>query len=259
MPINISQESYERVKRASSPVLPAKKPKKIKTEHNLEKPMETDQDENTPPPLTTHRILFSKCNNTEELENIVKQLGGVLAKSYMDCTHLVMSHLARTNKLLLCIPLGVHILPETWLRDSSASEKFLDESGYVLDTKDFNSEYKCDFTQTLATKNRGKLFEGKSFWITPSVFPGKKFLTELIQNSGGVVEKIRRSQAQIEATNLSAPYSYVILTHENDLHLVADILKNKKDKVRVVCNVELVLSAVLKQTFEIEPYAVKVL
>lgn len=182
-----------------------------------------------------------------------------MAKSHHDCTHLVMPQLIRSNKLLHCICLGVSIMPESWLKDSHTAGKFLDESNYSLDTKDFNNEFKCDFNQTLTMKNRNKLFEGKYFFITPSVFPGKKTLTELIQNCGGVVERIRRSATQIEATNVNSPYSYVILTHENDLHLVADLLKNKKDKMRVVCNVELILSAILKQTFEVEPYAVKVL
>lgn len=169
-----------------------------------------------------------------------------------------MPQLVRTNKLLHCVCLGAHILPDSWLQDSAQANKFLDESNYSLDTKDFNSEYKCDFQQTLATKNRNRLFEGKYFFVTPSVFPNKKVLSELIQSCGGIVERIRRSGSQIEATNINSPYSYVILTHENDLHLVADLLKNKKDKIRIVCNVELILSAILKQTFEVEPYAVKV-
>lgn len=182
-----------------------------------------------------------------------------MAKCHKDCTHLVMPHLARTNKLLYCVCLGTYILPESWLRDSMQANKFLDESNYSLDTKEFNREYKCDFQQTLNTKNRNRLFEGKYFFVTPSTFPSKKVLTELILSCGGIVEKNRRSMAQIEATNANSPYSYVILTHENDLHLVADLLRNKKDKIRIVCNVELILSAILKQTFEVEPYAVKVL
>jgi PAX-interacting protein 1 len=188
-----------------------------------------------------------------------RQLGGSVAKNHQDCTHLVMPSLARTNKLLFCICREVHVVPEQWLRDSHTAQKFLDEASYSLDTKDFNSEYKCDFTQTLGTKNRNKLFEGKFFWITPSVFPSKSVLVELVQSCGGVVERIRRTSAQIEATNMNSPYSYIIITHENDIHLVADLLKNKKDKIRIVCSAELIFSAILKQTFEVEPFAVKVL
>lgn len=170
-----------------------------------------------------------------------------------------MPYLARTNKLLYAVCRGIHILPESWVKDSQISNKFLDETNYTFDTKDFNSQYKCDFIQTLNTKNRNKLFEGRYFFVTPSVVPSKNVIVDLIHNCGGVVERIRRSSAQIEATNANAPYSYVIITHENDLHLVADLFKNKKEKIRTVCNVELILSAILRQTFEVEPYAVKIL
>ncbi|KAF5294347.1 hypothetical protein FQR65_LT10800 [Abscondita terminalis] len=249
MPINISQESYERVKRSPSPVAIPKKIKKIKVEE-----VDAQPDERSP----THRILFSLVSDVDELKNIVRELGGSMAHSHQDCTHLVMPYLGRTNKLLHCICVGVPILPESWLRDSHSAHKFLDPSNYSLDTKDFNSEYKCDFNQTLMTRNRNKLFEGKFFYITPSVFPSKDVLTELIQSCGGCVEKHRRTLSQIEATNINSPYSYIVLTHANDLHLVYDILRNKKDKIRTVCNVELIYSAILKQTFEIEPYSVQV-
>lgn len=66
MPINISQESYERVKRSSSPVLMPKKTKKLKTEH-------IDENENEVyVPSTHHRILFSMCFDGEEMKKIVK-------------------------------------------------------------------------------------------------------------------------------------------------------------------------------------------
>ncbi|KRT80816.1 hypothetical protein AMK59_5213, partial [Oryctes borbonicus] len=236
MPINISQESYEKVKRSASPVVSPlnSKLKKIKTEQI---PV-TDENDNEEDPIlqstATHRVLFSMCSDVDELKKLVRQLGGVVAKSFRDCTHLVMPQLKRTHKLLCCICVSTYILPDSWLRDSYAAGKFLDESNYSLDTKEFNSEFKCDFNQTLATKNRSKLFEGKHFFITPSVVPRKKELVELAESCGGIVERNRRTLAQIEATNSSSPYSYVILTHENDLHLVADLLKNKKDKVKTV-------------------------
>lgn len=66
MPINISQESYERVKRSSSPVLMPKKPKKLKTEI-----MDENENENYIP-STHHKIMFSMCSDVEELKKIVK-------------------------------------------------------------------------------------------------------------------------------------------------------------------------------------------
>lgn len=74
MPINISQESYEKVKRSASPVVlpPNSKAKKIKTE--LVSMMdENDNDEDMVLRATaTYRILFSMCPEVEELKKIVR-------------------------------------------------------------------------------------------------------------------------------------------------------------------------------------------
>lgn len=70
MPINISQESYERVKRSASPTLLPKKTKKMKIENNTDESEENDI-HNT---LVTspHRILFSNCSDVESLKKIVR-------------------------------------------------------------------------------------------------------------------------------------------------------------------------------------------
>lgn len=67
-PINISQESYERVKRSASPVVIPKKSKKPKTEI-------TDENDNISeeqPPNATYKILFSMIADTKEMQKIVK-------------------------------------------------------------------------------------------------------------------------------------------------------------------------------------------
>lgn len=68
MPINISQESYERVKRSASPVLLPKKTKKLKTEQTDENDNVNDVDD----PNSTHRILFSMCVDLQNLQKIVR-------------------------------------------------------------------------------------------------------------------------------------------------------------------------------------------
>ncbi|KAJ8910501.1 hypothetical protein NQ315_012348 [Exocentrus adspersus] len=254
-PINISQESYERVKRSASPVVLPKKTKKQKTEPTDENDNISDDHVTN----STHRILFSMFPNTKPLQKMVRDLGGSLAKDHMNFTHLVMPQLARSHKLIFAVARGAQIVSEQWLKDSHAANQFLPENNYALNAKDFNSLYKCNIDQTLSTQTRNRLFEGKFFFVTPGVFPSKRIVVELIQCCGGTVERIRRSAAQIEATNINSPYSYFIITHENDLHLVADLLKNKKDKMKIICNVELIFSAILKQTFEFEPYVVCVL
>ncbi|KAL3271355.1 hypothetical protein HHI36_021839 [Cryptolaemus montrouzieri] len=257
MPINISQETYERVKRSASPApsLP-KKAKQPKTER-----MDEDNSDDNVPVNHQYNILFSNVpNSSAELSEIVIKLGGSVTNDHHTCTHLVMETLNRTNKMLFCIPRGVPILPKQWLLDSRAANKFVDETNYVFpDIEKFNKEFDCDLQSLLKIENRNQLFEGKSFWVTPSVFPNERVVVDLIESCGGIVERIRRSAAQIEVTNQTAPHSYFIVTHEDDIHLTADLLRNKKEKIKYICNTELIFHAVMSQKIEVEPWAIKVI
>lgn len=67
-PINISQESYERVKRSASPVVIQKKTKKPK----IETTDENDNISDDQPSNATHKILFSMIPNIKEMQKIVK-------------------------------------------------------------------------------------------------------------------------------------------------------------------------------------------
>lgn len=171
-----------------------------------------------------------------------------------------MPHLGRSTKLLFAITVGSYIVPDTWLKESQTANTFLDESTYRFDTKEFNATHDCDFYKTLETKNRDKLFQNKVFFLTPSVVPSYKVLKELIEKSGGTVEKQRRSLGQIEAANNSVPYSYIILTNENDLHVVYDCLRKTKgsEKQKYVGSSEVVMMAVLRQSFPFDQFLVRV-
>ncbi|XP_076254688.1 uncharacterized protein LOC143192843 isoform X2 [Rhynchophorus ferrugineus] len=253
-PINISQELYERVKRSASPVL-LPKPKKLKTEHTDENENITEEIPNSP-----YKVMFSQfeAERVKELEKNVRELGGCVSKDYKDFTHLVVPKLGRTHKLLFAITKSCYIVTYKWIEDSFTARMFLPENDFIPPMDEFNKTYNVSLERTLQVINRNKIFEGKIFWITPSVFPTKKIVCELIEACGGRLERIRRSKAQIEASNATSPLTYFIIISKEDLHLVADLLKHKKEKQRVVCNVELVLSAILKQHFEIDPYTVSV-
>lgn len=171
-------------------------------------------------------------------------------------THLVMSQLGRTTKLINAISLGLVIVPDTWLKQCEKEKKFVSEAPYRFDSKDFDEQYMCDFYKTIEVKSRDKLLANKIFYITPSVFPPLSELKEMIELAGGTVEKKRRSLPQIESLNANVPYTYVILTAENDLHLVNDCLRNGNQKF--VSSSEVVFNSILNQMFNIEEFLVRV-
>jgi PAX-interacting protein 1 len=73
------------------------------------------------------------------------------------------------------------------------------------------------------------MLQGKIFYVTPSVIPSPSAMAEIIESAGGIMEKTRRSLAQIQEIN-NGKLDYIIITVENDLHLLADILRAEISK-----------------------------
>ena len=133
------------------------------------------------------RVLLSGLENSErkEMSEIVERLGGKVTEVPGECSHLVMSRLARTNNFLLCLPTVQHVLSLSWLRDSLAEERFLPEDNFALEDPEVESRFNFSLSRTLSRTSRDKLFSGKVFYLTPSVLPSMTVLTAIIEASGG--------------------------------------------------------------------------
>ncbi|CAH2236595.1 jg26643 [Pararge aegeria aegeria] len=214
-----------------------------------------------PPPLhLAPRVLFSAMPPQEQnrLAAIVRQLGGLVVTSAAEATHLVMEKLVRTCKLVSCLVTVKHLLSPEWILESQRANKFADEAKHGLRGEAFNKTFKCDVDEVLLCgEQRKKLFEGITFYLTPCVKPSKSSLTEMIELCGGKVEKNRRSYVSIQELHSQKPYSYLVLTVPNDLHLVYYLLQSEKT-LNVVCNTEVVLSAILRQRLEIQEFLVRI-
>lgn len=174
----------------------------------------------------------------------------------IDATHIVLTRLARTSKLLFAICTVDNILSSKWITESAKAGKFLPTDEFKWNDKQFNENYQCDIQETIKSPIRRKLFENKTFYITPSVCPNVKELTKLIELCGGIVEKKRRTANQIMEANAQQPDSYVILACTKDMHLLLDLTKPGKPN-RIICTTELVLSSIMLQKFELEEHTIK--
>lgn len=65
--------------------------------------------------------------------------------------------------------------------------------------------------------------------MTPSVFPSRKDLAEMVELSGGRVEKQRRSVKAIKELNSIAP-TYFVVSCFDDLQLISDLFRAKIGK-----------------------------
>ncbi|XP_014473474.1 PREDICTED: PAX-interacting protein 1 [Dinoponera quadriceps] len=254
-PININQESYDKVQQVGQGPNSIRKYKKPRLDGPLlnKDPHLLNVNEQViisnpdpPPPDKQPRILFSGINPRKHAKRIL-ELGGTLAAGWRDATHLVMSAPLRTVKLLCCLSRCKFIVTLQWLLDCSARNTFLDESPYVLGDPEFEKNFHCNIEKALASPNRGTVLKGKIFYVTPSVIPSPSAIGEIIESAGGMMEKTRKSLAQIQEMN-TGKLNYIIVTHENDLHLLSDILRANIS----VFSAEIVLGAVARQYFQLD-------
>ncbi|KAK7057115.1 hypothetical protein R3P38DRAFT_1161363 [Favolaschia claudopus] len=178
-------------------------------------------------------------------DNVLKtlsKLGVTTASNGSDCTHLVAQNLIRTEKLLCALASGAFILSDKWAIESAEANKLLPESNYIL--RDKTNEKKWNFRLADAIERvkevRGKLFEGKTFYVTSKVSIDRKLLKTVVGAQGG---KVMTSNPTIRVLN-SAPYRYVISCPE-DVSLWRSLTKH-----HTIYSQELLLSAALTQQID---------
>lgn len=203
--------------------------------------------------------LRSKENTLYQRQNVYpifcRILGGEVVTNPEHATHIVLTRLVRTSKLLMAVCTVDHVLNSRWISDSAKAGKFLPTNDYAWQDNLFNEQYKCDIQAAIKSPTRRTLLTGKYFYITPSVRPRPKDLTKIIELCGGKVELKRRSASQIAQANSEQPESYIILTCTRDIHLLIDLTKPGKPN-RIICATEYVLSAIMHQKPEVEPHII---
>jgi PAX-interacting protein 1 len=192
-------------------------------------------------------------------------LGGRLAKDPAEPTHLVMTRLLRTAKFLQCFTLIKHIVSTKWIVESAKVGYFLPIDNFLFDDQEFHKLFNCEIYKTLNSRpastienQNQKIFNGKVFYITPSVYPTMRDITKMIEINGGKVEKTRRSVAKIQEQNNQLMDSYIIISCEKDLHLLVGLLKQGgKRTVCKICTSELVMESILQNRISLALHILK--
>ena len=143
---------------------------------------ENKENENPKP----HILLSGLDSSTrKQMIEILNKLGGVNTDNPKECTHLVMMKLGRTNNMLMCLPGVKYVLGTQWMVESGEAGRWISEEGHMLNDPQVEQNYNFSLAKTLARNNRDKLFMGKVFYVTPSVPPSLKVMTDIITYSGG--------------------------------------------------------------------------
>eukprot|EP01137_Pigoraptor_chileana_P007740 Opistho-2@53714 len=125
---------------------------------------------------------------------IVERLGGTMAATPEECTHIVAMKIRRTAKFLASLCLGRHINAD-WINDSVEVGRFLGVEKYTA----FPTEeklYNIVLRDSIATARKQKVFGGRFLYV--SNFENAAELKDIIVAGGGVVVSSEEVRARPE-------------------------------------------------------------
>lgn len=185
-------------------------------------------------------------------------MGGKVVTDPAEANILVTTQLKRTVKIIYGLIVCKYIVSSRWLVECAKVGQFVPLEPYSYAANDLQVEkVNCNIGKVLSSSIRRTLFEGKTFYITPQVSPTSKDVTRWIELCGGTVEKTRQSNAKIQEINTKAPNTYIIISCETDLHLVAHFTRQSKHSYCNVCSTEFIMQSIMTQTVNMEPFVIK--
>ncbi|XP_035826554.1 PAX-interacting protein 1 [Aplysia californica] len=201
------------------------------------------------------KVMFTLYPKSQvsKLENIVKMLGGTVVTNPRHCTHLVCPSLARTIKFFVAINCCRHVVTRDWLEDSATQDRFLEESRYALKDERGEAALGCDLSESLRRSSAKPLFQGLTFYISPSTVPPVCELSSIVESAGGTVVKKRPAAKHIAALIDEQGFpKFVVITCLNDLHLCQDLRMRKIP----IFNAEFILTGVMRQEVDFNVFRI---
>ncbi|BGP00180.1 regulator of Ty1 Transposition [Rhodotorula toruloides] len=117
----------------------------------------------------------------------LKSFGATWTDNPKDATHLVVKSISRTEKFLCCLPFVPKIVTIKWVEACLAAGKLVDEQSYLLRDTKKEKEIGDTLEAILGRARKGKLFDGKTIYISRSTSPEPTTMQKIIEASGGVV------------------------------------------------------------------------
>ncbi|OJT11416.1 BRCT-containing protein 1 [Trametes pubescens] len=133
------------------------------------------------------RVMTTQLSFADDVMRRLGVLGVKFVQKPSECTHLVVKSVVRTEKFLCAMANAPYILNEKWAVISAASRKLLPEEDYMIQDPETEKKYGVNISDALkrAKKNAGKLFAGKTFYVTSKVPVETKLLKNVVAANGG--------------------------------------------------------------------------
>ncbi|XP_049987682.1 mediator of DNA damage checkpoint protein 1 isoform X4 [Alexandromys fortis] len=132
------------------------------------------------------KVLFTGVVDSRG-ERAVLALGGSLASSVNEASHLVTDRIRRTVKFLCALGKGIPILSLNWLYQSRKAGHFLPPDDYLVTDPEQEKNFSFSLRDALSRARERKLLEGYEIHVTPRVQPPPAQMAEIIGCCGGTV------------------------------------------------------------------------
>ncbi|XP_073894677.1 mediator of DNA damage checkpoint protein 1 isoform X11 [Macaca fascicularis] len=133
---------------------------------------------------TAPKVLFTGVVDAQG-ERAVLALGGSLAGSAAEASHLVTDRIRRTVKFLCALGRGIPILSLDWLHQSRKAGCFLPPDEYVVTDPEQEKNFGFSLQDALSRARERRLLEGYEIYVTPGVQPPPPQMGEIISCCGG--------------------------------------------------------------------------
>ncbi|XP_072861906.1 mediator of DNA damage checkpoint protein 1 isoform X8 [Chlorocebus sabaeus] len=133
---------------------------------------------------TAPKVLFTGVVDARG-ERAVLALGGSLAGSAAEASHLVTDRIRRTVKFLCALGRGIPILSLDWLHQSRKAGCFLPPDEYVVTDPEQEKNFGFSLQDALSRARERRLLEGYEIYVTPGVQPPPPQMGEIISCCGG--------------------------------------------------------------------------
>ncbi|XP_075692465.1 mediator of DNA damage checkpoint protein 1 isoform X2 [Rhinoderma darwinii] len=139
------------------------------------------------------KILFTGVVDTAG-EEVIRSMGGEIAESVFDCTHLVTDRVRRTVKFLCALARGIPIVTLDWIDKCKKSRCFLSPTGFLVNDKEQEKSFDFLLSESLQKAQRRPLFEGYEIHVTANVKPEPDHMRDIIRCGGATfLPKMPRS------------------------------------------------------------------
>ncbi|KAH6934006.1 hypothetical protein HPB50_019399 [Hyalomma asiaticum] len=270
IPIKLTEEVWKRftTSEAFKEAQKRKQENPVKSEATAPKQprLSPEEEENIP-------VTVSTTLPEEKVPQGVLQLGGALAKSPKECTHLVTNRIQRTVKLLSAFGTAKFVVTARWIKDSIANNAFLEERPYQVEDPDAEKTFGFSLDQVLQRTDRTPLFKASSrcrnncaegtsftlmrwmfcgmiFFITPGVYPSPPILKDIVECSGGMVYLKKRPSLKQVTSVTQGGTKFIVISCDNDLHLCRDYMSKNIS----IYSAEFILTGVLRQCVEFDAF-----